>query len=213
MKKEKGKFITFEGPDGSGKTTIIKKVYDMLVKKYNNQKEIIITREPGGTNVSEKIREILVNEEIDKTTEALLFSASRAEHVFKKIIPSLNENKIVLCDRFLWSSLAYQGHFKGLGMKEVLQINKFAIKNLWPDLIIYIDVPIDVSIERLLKRESLDKMDSTSKNDIEKINIGYEKSKKYFDKKTIKKINGNQEIEKIVQEVFEIITKEIEKNE
>lgn len=209
MGKIKGKFITFEGPDGSGKTTVIKQVHQMLTNKFDKQKEFILTREPGGTIISEKIRDILVNNEIDKKTEALLFSASRAEHVSKKIIPSLNENKIILCDRFLCSSLAYQGYFKKLGIKEILKINEFAINSLRPDLIIYIDVPISTSIDRLLKREKLDKMDSTSENDIKEINEGYKKALKYFDKKTIKIINGDQEIDKVAQDIFNTIVKEI----
>lgn len=210
MTNSKGKFITFEGPDGSGKSTVIKQVYEMLIDKYNNQKSFVLTREPGGTDISEKIRNILINDEIDIRTEALLFSASRTEHVHKKIIPSLKENKIVLCDRFLCSSLAYQGYFKNLKIDEVLKINKFGIGDLKPDLIIYIDVNPSVSIERLSKRRKLDRMDLTTENEIKEINKGYEKSLKYFNKKTIKIINGNQTIENVVKDIFEIITKEID---
>ena len=113
-------FITFEGPDGSGKSTIIKKVYEKLI---NDGFDIVLTREPGGTPIAEKIRDIILdnsNVALDARTEALLYAASRRQHLVEKIRPALKEGKIVLCDRFLDSSLAYQGGGRNLGVQNVL---------------------------------------------------------------------------------------------
>jgi dTMP kinase len=119
--KNNGLFITFEGPDGSGKSTIINMVYECIHKKYKN---IYLTREPGGKNnvIAEDIRNILLNKldyQIDSRAEALLFAASRAQHVKDFIKPHLLNNDIVLCDRYVHSSLVYQGCARGLGIKEV----------------------------------------------------------------------------------------------
>ncbi|MBN2604626.1 MAG: dTMP kinase, partial [Bacilli bacterium] len=140
----KGKFITFEGPEGSGKTSVI-----VAVKKFFEDEgyEIMTTREPGGIRIAEEIRNIILdknNTEMDAHAEALLFAASRSQHFSEKILPALNENKIILCDRFIDSSLAYQGHARGLGIDNVYNINKFAIGNVLPDITIFIDVPPSV---------------------------------------------------------------------
>lgn len=200
-------FISFEGPDGSGKSTISKMVLNKLENYYKNNKKFLLTREPGGTKVSEMIRNILLTEDIDVKTEALLFAASRNEHVKKTIIPFIEQGGIVLCDRFLHSSLAYQGYFRDIGIQKVLEINQFAIGDFQPDIIFYLDVKPEVSIERLTKyRENLDKMDFTMKEQIYKINEGY---KKVLDLKNVYKIDANREIETIVDEIFNIIIKRI----
>ena len=125
----KGIFITLEGPDGCGKTTIAQMLYDRLISNY----EVVRTREPGGTKISEKIRElILSNDNIEMTsrTEALLYAAARAQHVEEKIIPSIEKGNIVLCERFVISSLVYQGIGRSLGVEEVRKINEFATGGL-----------------------------------------------------------------------------------
>ena len=118
-KKEKnnlksGIFIVLEGGDGSGKTTQAKLIAEYL---KNNGFSVVLTREPGGVDTAEKIRTIILNEDVDPVTEALLFASARREHLVKKVIPALNEGKIVICDRFLYSSLAYQGYARGLGIE------------------------------------------------------------------------------------------------
>ena len=126
-------FITFEGPEGSGKTTVLNQINKLLSENYN----VISTREPGGVSTGEEIRNILLDgENIDIRTEALLFAASRREHLVEKVIPALKNNKVVLCDRYIDSSLAYQGYARGIGIEEVKKINEFAINGLYPDLTI-----------------------------------------------------------------------------
>ena len=141
-------FITFEGPEGAGKTSVIKKVSERLAKEY----DIVTTREPGGVLTSEEIRRIVLDgDSIDIRTEAMLFAASRREHLVEKIIPSLQAGKIVLCDRYIDSSLAYQGYARGIGIKEVKLLNEFAINGLYPDLTIYLDVDAEIGRQRILK--------------------------------------------------------------
>lgn len=132
-KNHKGLFITFEGPDGAGKTSVIHQIYKRLMAKYPNR--IVTTREPGGTNnpIAEDIRNIILNRldyKIIPITEALLFAASRAQHIHDFIIPNLNENKIVLCDRFVHSSLIYQGVARDIGIETVKKINDYALAGL-----------------------------------------------------------------------------------
>lgn len=128
-------FITFEGPDGSGKSTICNLVYEELLK---NKVKAIKTREPGGTRISEKIREIILDKdlsEMDMRTEALLYSASRAQHTYEKIIPALDEGTTVLCERYVLSSLAYQGYARGQNLEDILSINNFATGRIKPDIV------------------------------------------------------------------------------
>lgn len=146
---KRGLFITFEGPDGCGKTTIMKK----LQEYYSGKKNIIFTREPGGTKISEKIRDLVLsteNSEMSPRAEALLYAASRAQHVDELIRPNLEIGNNVISDRFVLSSLAYQGGGRGLGVEAVESINNFAINGIEPDLILFFYVdPLTV-----LKRKS-----------------------------------------------------------
>ncbi len=121
-------FVTFEGPDGSGKTTISQLVHERLEELGY---ESLYTREPGGIGISEEIRDIILdtkNTNMDIRTEALLYAASRRQHLVEKILPALGEGKIVVCDRFVDSSLAYQGFARNIGVQKVLEINEFAIE-------------------------------------------------------------------------------------
>ena len=142
-------FITFEGPDGSGKSTIIKKLYEKLVKEGY---DILLTREPGGTPISEKIRDIILdnnNTNLDYRTEALLYAASRRQHLVEKIWPALKRGEIVLCDRYLDSSLAYQGYARGIGIEEVYSINLFATDNQLPDVTFFFDLNAEEGLNRI----------------------------------------------------------------
>lgn len=164
-------FITFEGPDGSGKSTIIKKVYEKLV---NDGFDIILTREPGGTPIAEKIRDIILdnsNVALDARTEALLYAASRRQHLVEKIRPALKEGKIVLCDRFLDSSLAYQGGGRNLGVQNVLNINLFATENTYPDLTLFFDIDPELGLKRVSqdKKRVADRLDNENENFHEKV--------------------------------------------
>jgi dTMP kinase len=141
-----GFFIAFEGGDGAGKSTQVK----LLAAALQGKREVVVTREPGGSDVAEHIREVLLNpnHRIDGMTEALLFAAARADHVSKVIRPALEQNRVVICDRFVDSSIAYQGVARKLGIEMVRELNQIATNNLMPDLTIVLDVPTDAGLAR-----------------------------------------------------------------
>lgn len=147
-------FITLEGPEGSGKTTAV----EAAVKKLEEMGyQIVRTREPGGTPISEQIRNVILdkaNTSMDGRTEALLYAASRRQHLVEKVWPALKEGKIVICDRYLDSSLAYQGGARGLGVEEVLNINLFATENTFPDLTLLFDLDPRLGLERINSNSS-----------------------------------------------------------
>lgn len=142
-------FITLEGPEGSGKTTAVKEA----VKKLEEMGyQIVQTREPGGTPIAEQIRNVILDKEntkMDARTEALLYAASRRQHLVEKVWPSIKEGKIVICDRYLDSSLAYQGGARGLGIEEILSINMFATEGTFPDLTLLFDIDPNVGLNRI----------------------------------------------------------------
>src|SRR5699024_3094387 len=145
----KGYFITLEGGEGAGKTSAIQYISSQLMALGY---DVLTTREPGGIQIAEQIREVILdrnNTEMEGRTEALLYAAARRQHLIEKIIPALEQGKIVLCDRFIDSSLAYQGHARGIGMEEVLQINRFAIDGLLPDLTLFFDLPPAIGLQRI----------------------------------------------------------------
>ena len=132
-------FITFEGGEGSGKSSVLKLLDERL---RNEGYQTVLTREPGGTPIAEQIRNVILdkaNTKMDARTEALLYAASRRQHLVEKVWPALKEGKLVLCDRYLDSSLAYQGVARGIGIEEVFSINKFAIDQTMPDLTFFLD--------------------------------------------------------------------------
>ncbi len=201
-----GKFISFEGPDGSGKTSVIK-----VVEKYFQDLgyEVIITREPGGIKISEKIRDIIhdvEHKEMDPRTEALLYAASRAQHLNQKIIPAVDAGKVVLCDRYVDSSLAYQGFGRNLGFEEVLNINMFAIDGYFPDLTIFVDVLPEIGLKRVFSSDDREKnrLDLEPLKFHKKIYDGYQKIIKRYPNR-IKKVNGDQPIELVAEEAINII--------
>ncbi len=201
----RGKFITFEGPEGSGKTSVI-----IGVEKYLTEEgfSILTTREPGGIKIAEDIRSIILhkdNIEMDAHAEALLFAASRSQHYHEKIVPALKDNKIILCDRFIDSSLAYQGHARELGIDEVYEINKFAIGDSLPELTLFIDVPPKVGLERVFSNiRKIDRLDLETLQFHEKVYEGYMIiAKKYSDR--FKIVDGTQPIEKVIEDAIKII--------
>ena len=193
-----GKFIVFEGLDGCGKSTQLRLFADYL--KENNI-DFITTREPGGTPIAEKIRDIIVNENIDAITEALLFASARREHVEKVIKPALAEGKIVLCDRFVFSSLAYQGFARGLGEKYIYDINFEAIKDVIPYAIVYLDIePMD-SLKRIKSNgREVNRLDNESLDFYTKCRNGFFKLREHY-KNEFLTINANQEIEKVFEDI------------
>lgn len=142
-------FITFEGGEGSGKSTALKKINELLIEKGY---QTVLTREPGGTPISEEIRNVILdkkNTDMDRLTEALLYAASRRQHLVQKVWPALKEGKIVLCDRYLDSSLAYQGGARGIGIDKVLDINMFATEGTFPDMTLLFDIKPEIGLARI----------------------------------------------------------------
>ncbi|RIO54940.1 dTMP kinase [Staphylococcus hominis] len=195
-------FITFEGPEGSGKTTVLNQINKLLSENYN----VISTREPGGVSTGEEIRNILLDgENIDIRTEALLFAASRREHLVEKVIPALKNNKVVLCDRYIDSSLAYQGYARGIGIEEVKKINEFAINGLYPDLTIYLDIDAEVGRERILKNQrSQNRLDKETLTFHQKVIEGYKTLIK-TNPERFKVVDATQSIESVVSDTYDII--------
>ncbi|NLC55043.1 MAG: dTMP kinase [Erysipelothrix sp.] len=205
--RQKALFVTFEGPDGSGKTTISQAVYNKLKQLGYN---CIYTREPGGIRISEDIRDIILdtqNTNMDIRTEALLYAASRRQHLIEKIIPALKNSQIVICDRFIDSSLAYQGVGRSIGFDEVLQINQFAIEGLFPDLTIYLDISAEEGLKRIEDRDHKDRLDLESIDFHNKVHQGYQLVLERF-KDRIQIVDANQTIEQITDMAVEIIIKE-----
>lgn len=200
---QKGLFITIEGGEGAGKTSVIQELYERLT---NLGYEVMTTREPGGISIAEQIRHVILDERntgMDGRTEALLYAAARREHLVGKVIPALKSGKIVLCDRFIDSSLAYQGFARGIGIEEVLKINQFAIDDYWPDLTLYFDVDPEIGLARIAK----DKGREVNRLDKEKIDFHYlvregflRVYKMYGDR--IKKIDANQSFADVVRDSF-----------
>lgn len=150
----KGLFITIEGGEGAGKTTLIETLAEYGAA---SGRTVVTTREPGGIPIAEQIRQVILDPKhtaMDARTEALLYAAARRQHLVEKVIPALDRGEIVICDRFIDSSLAYQGHARGLGIEEVWEINSFAIAGTMPDLTIYMDVRPEIGLERISKGDN-----------------------------------------------------------
>lgn len=174
---KKGKFIVFEGCEGSGKTTIINMLSTYLA--LNDQAgKTVFTREPGGTKISEQIREVILskdNTEMDPTVEALLYVAARMQHVTEKIIPELEKGNTVICDRFIDSSIAYQGFARGLGIEKIQDLNQPILEMCNPDLVIFLDCSPEKGlgrIEKSLVRE-VNRLDKEDLEFHEKVREGY----------------------------------------
>lgn len=196
-------FITFEGPDGSGKSTIIQKVYDYLIE---NNFDVIKTREPGGSPIAEKIRNLILdteNTEMGYRTEALLYAASRAQHVEETILPALNESKIVLCDRFLISSLAYQGVGRDLGIENVRKINEFAINGVFPDFVLFFDVDPITTLKRKSSLDTADRLEKEGNNFHERVYNGYKEI--LNSEKNIEIIDATQSVEDVFNQCIKVL--------
>ena len=196
-----GIFISMEGPDGSGKSTQIE-----LLKKYLEDKgydEIIITREPGGTVISEAIRGIILNKdytEMGYMTEALLYASARAQLVSQVIKPALEEGKAVISDRFVDSSAVYQGMARALGVENVYKINEFAIQGIMPNLTIHLDLPAKVGIGRKKEQAELDRMELEALDFHEKVAEGYRNLAKLSPER-IRTIDATMSIEDIHNQI------------
>lgn len=196
-----GLFITIEGPEGAGKTTVLKLLGASLAERGF---EVLLTREPGGIPISEQIRQVILNKEntaMDGRTEALLYAAARRQHLMEKVHPALNEGKIVICDRFIDSSLAYQGYARGLGIDEVFSINQFAVEGMMPAKTIYFDIDPKEGLNRIKAsgEREINRLDLEELQFHEKVQAGYRQIMKR-DPDRFHVINAGQTVEKVLEE-------------
>lgn len=209
---KKGLFITIEGCDGSGKTTACMTVIERLQKEGY---PVVYTREPGGSDIAEQIRKVILdvnNTAMDVRTEALLYAASRRQHLVEKIIPALKEGNILICDRFLDSSLAYQGYARNIGMDEVAQINQFAIDGYMPELTIYYAIDAQEGLNRIASRKNLDRLDVESIQFHQKVQKGYEILCQR-DPKRIKIVDASQPKQQVAFDTYQIILEKVKEYE
>lgn len=209
-----GYFFSFEGPEGAGKTTIISKLEAFLTEKGWG---VVSTREPGGIDIAEEIRAIILNPshtKMDGRTEALLYAAARRQHLVEKIIPAIESGKIVLCDRFIDSSLAYQGFARGLGIDEVLSINQFAIDGYFPTLTLYFDLDPKIGLERIYsnQKREVNRLDMESLSFHHKVRQGYLQLMERFSHRMIR-IDASKSIDEVFAETVAIIMEKIEGRE
>lgn len=204
--------ITFEGLDFSGKTTQIKLLTDKL---RQHQYDVLVVREPGGTPISEKIRDILLdkkNLEMTQIAELLLFSAARTQLVSQIIIPALQSGKIVICDRYDDSTTAYQGYGRGISLEAVKHINKLATLGTVPDITFFIDIPLSEVAHRLKEsKASADRMESSGDTFYEKVRTGYFQIANN-DPKRFLVIEGNRSIETVADEIWKIVSLKLKVN-
>ncbi len=199
----KGIFITLEGGEGSGKTTAINGI-----KEYFENKgyEVVTTREPGGIEIAEQIRNIILdvnNTKMTKETETLLYAAARMQHLSEKVLPALEAGKVVICDRYLDSSYVYQGIARNIGIKNVEMANNFALSHL-PDLTIFMDVRPEVGLARIQNRGKLDRLDLEKKDFHDLVYNGYLTICDMF-KDRIVKINGENSQDKVLNDIIDVL--------
>ncbi len=202
----KGMFITFEGIDGSGKTTQLEAATEYLSQTGN---EPLVLREPGSTPVSEKIRSILLDNSLTMSpvAELMLYEAARAELVAEVIGPALENNKIVLCDRFYDSTTAYQGYGRGIAIEVIEKMNDLAVGKYHPDLTLIFDVDYDISLTR--RKETLDRLESETKDFFFRVKEGFLKIAQN-DPGRITVIDGNRGTEQIFNEVKDCLNRLLE---
>ena len=203
-------FITLEGPEGSGKTTAVNYAVSKLEAMGY---QIVRTREPGGTPISEQIRNVILdnsNTAMDERTEALLYAASRRQHLVEKVWPALKEGKIVICDRYLDSSLAYQGGARGLGVDNILNINNFATEGTFPDLTLLFDIEPEIGLARISANANRE----VNRLDLEKIefhrkvrNTFLELAKRYPERFVI--IDASKSQEEVAKATLEVMLSRI----
>ncbi|MBB6451506.1 dTMP kinase [Geomicrobium halophilum] len=201
----RGTFVTFEGGEGAGKSTVVPKIAkDLEEKGY----ETLVSREPGGVASAEQIRAILLGDQeqiLDEYTEVLLFAAARRQHLVEKIIPALEAGKVVLCDRYLDSSLAYQGYASGVDMEQVKMINMFAVQHWLPERTIFLDLPVEIGLSRITKnaREE-NRLDQAGIDFHERVREGYQLLAKE-DPERYRIVQANQSMEQVEKAVLQYI--------
>lgn len=195
-----------EGGEGAGKSSVLLLLNEWLQSQGH---DVMTTREPGGIRIAEEIRAVIHNRShtsMDGMTEALLYAAARRQHLSEKVIPALQKGQVVLCDRFVDSSLAYQGYARGLGLEEIWQINQFAINGLMPDLTIFMDITPEKGLARIRAHgdREINRLDLEELSFHQRVREGYLLLLERFPERIIK-VNADQEIGAVFEEVKRIL--------
>ena len=206
---KKGLFITFEGADGSGKTTQLNKISEYLIEKGY---DVVVTREPGALDIGQKIRNILLHHDgiVADRCEMFLFLADRAQHVETLIKPAIQEGKIVLCDRHTDSTIAYQGYGRGQDIQLLKELNKIAVNNTIPDMTLLFDVSTKTSQERVGKEQ--DRMESSGIEFFERVRDGYLELQKEMPNR-IKIVDANKTIEEVFENTKKLVLQQIKERQ
>lgn len=207
----KGIFISLEGPDGAGKTSVLEDLIPILEAKGQ---AFVTTREPGGVAVAEKIRDVVLDPkhtEIDEKTELLLYIASRRQHLVERILPALDRGEMVLVDRFIDSSVAYQGFGRGLKVADIDWLNDFATDGLKPDLTLYFDIEAEEGLARIAKSKErgADRLDRESVEWHQRVREGY-LSILEKEPNRVRKIDASQPLEKVVADTLAVLAERVE---
>ncbi|TWS94086.1 dTMP kinase [Streptococcus sp. sy018] len=203
----KGLLISFEGPDGAGKTTVLERVLPSL--QADLTANVLATREPGGIEIAERIREVILDVKhtrMDNKTELLLYMAARRQHMVEKIMPALTEGSLVLVDRFIDSSMAYQGYGRGLNKSAITWLNAYVTDERQPDLTLYFDVPAEVGLERITrnKKREINRLDLEELDMHQRVRQGYQELAQQNPER-IRCIDATQPLDSVVTEVVEQI--------
>lgn len=199
-------FITFEGGEGCGKSTVLAKINSLL---QDEGYQTVVSREPGGTPISEQIRNVILdktNTAMDPRTEALLYAASRRQHLVEKIWPALKEGKIVLCDRYLDSSLAYQGGARGLGIEEIAKVNEYATEGTFPDLTLFFDLDPEVGLKRIVDNSGreVNRLDLEKMAFHQKVRESFQTlAERYKDRYVV--IDASKPLDEVIENVYQTI--------
>jgi dTMP kinase len=206
-----GKFVVFEGVEGAGKTTQIHQTADWLQSWGSQDKSVIITREPGGTKLGRQIRELLLDDPdswVSNRTELLLYGADRAQHVESVIRPHLDRGDIVLCDRFTDSTIAYQGYGRGFDRDEIDRVNQLATGGLESDLTFWLDLDVEIGLQRVLSRGKPDRMELATLDFHQRVRQGYQELANIYPNRIVL-IDANQS-ELVIQMEIQAILKQTE---
>ena len=207
---KKGLLVSLEGPDGAGKSSVLEALVPILEE---NGHQVVTTREPGGVPISEAIREVILdqkNTEMDGKTELLLYIASRRQHLIEKVLPALESGKLVIMDRFIDSSVAYQGFGRGLGVSDIEWLNRFATDDLKPDVTLYFDLDVEEGLARIArnKNREVNRLDLEGLDMYKRVRQGYLYA---FENEPdrIVKIDASQTLESVVQDSLAVLNKRL----
>lgn len=205
-----GTLISFEGPEGAGKSSILEAILPLLEEKGI---PYITTREPGGVDIAEKIRQVILDPDhtsMDAKTELLLYIASRRQHLVERVLPALAAGKVVLMDRFIDSSVAYQGYGRGLSVEDIEWLNQFATDGLKPDLTLYFDLDVEEGLARIARNQERE----VNRLDLEGLELHYKVRQGYLalaekEPERIVKIDASQSFEAVLADVLTILEKRL----